>query len=49
MKYARLALQLSKEKKMLRGEGFAKLKIADILFQQESPIDIKEYLAKDLK
>ncbi|MEP7376564.1 MAG: tetratricopeptide repeat protein [Chitinophagaceae bacterium] len=44
IKYARLALQVSKEKKMLRGEGFAKLKIADILLQQESPLDIKDYL-----
>jgi signal transduction histidine kinase len=36
IKYAKVSLQLSKEKKMARGEGFAKLKIADILFQQEN-------------
>src|SRR5688500_19003226 len=43
MKYATLALQLSKTKKMLRGEGFGKLKIADILFQKESPVNVKEF------
>lgn len=35
MKYTRLALQVSKEKNVT-GEGFAKLKIADILGQQEN-------------
>lgn len=43
MKYANIALQFSKEKKMMRGEGFAKLKVADILFQKEQPVNINEY------
>ena len=43
MKYANTALQFSKEKKMMRGEGFAKLKVADILFQKEQPVNINEY------
>lgn len=34
MKSAEAALALSKQKKMLRGEGFAKLKIADVMAQQ---------------
>ncbi len=49
MKYANLALQLSKEKKMLRGEGFAKLKIADILSEQESQADLTVFFAEGLK
>jgi two-component system, NarL family, sensor histidine kinase UhpB len=49
MVYARQALQISKAKKMLRGEGFANLKIADILVQQESPDDLTEFFAGALK
>lgn len=49
MKYAKLALQVSKEKKMLRGEGFAKLKIADILFQKESSVNVNEFYGESLR
>jgi two-component system sensor histidine kinase UhpB len=49
MKYAQLALQVSKDKKLLRGEGFAKLKIADVLYQQESSDNLNEYFAEGLK
>ncbi len=49
MKYARLALGVSKEKKMLRGEGFAKLKIADILVQQDSPVEVADFFTEGLK
>lgn len=49
MKYAQFALQASKDKKLLRGEGFAKLKVADILFQQESENDFKGFIADGLK
>src|SRR5687767_3118782 len=42
MLYARHALQISKGKKMLRGEGFAHLKIADILVQQENTGNLTE-------
>ena len=49
MVYARQALQLSKAKKMLRGEGFARLKIADILVQQESPDDLTELFTEAMK
>lgn len=49
MAYARQALQLSKTKKMLRGEGFARLKIADILVQQESPDDLNEIFTEAMK
>jgi signal transduction histidine kinase len=49
MKYAQLALQVSKEKKLLRGEGFAKLKIADVLFQKESDDNLADYFAEGLK
>ena len=48
LKFARIALQVSKEKKMPRGEGFAKLKIADILLQQESPVDVNEFISEAL-
>lgn len=34
LRYTQQALQLSREKKMLRGEGFARLKEADIIIQQ---------------
>ncbi|HKO79284.1 MAG TPA: tetratricopeptide repeat protein, partial [Chitinophagaceae bacterium] len=49
MKYANLALQVSKEKKMLRGEGFAKLKVADILFQKESVVNVNEFYGESLR
>jgi two-component system, NarL family, sensor histidine kinase UhpB len=49
MAYARQALQISKSKRMLRGEGFATLKIADILVQQESPDDLNDFFAEALK
>jgi signal transduction histidine kinase len=49
MNYAGLALQLSKEKKMLRGEGFAKLKIADISVQKNDKADVAEYLTEGLR
>jgi two-component system, NarL family, sensor histidine kinase UhpB len=49
LQYAKLALQVSKEKKMLRGEGLAKLKVADILSQQESADDITGLFAEGLK
>ena len=47
--YAKIALKSSKEKKFLRGEGFAQLKVADILFQQESQEDLKAYYAEGLR
>jgi two-component system, NarL family, sensor histidine kinase UhpB len=47
--YARIALQISKEKKMLRGEGFAKLKIADIMSQQGSKEDFTGFFAEGLR
>jgi signal transduction histidine kinase/tetratricopeptide (TPR) repeat protein len=49
MVYARHALQVSKGKKMLRGEGFAHLKIADILVQQESPGDLIAFFTEGLE
>jgi two-component system sensor histidine kinase UhpB len=49
MKYANLALQLGKEKKMLRGEGFGKLKVADILFQKESSVSINEFYGEGMR
>ena len=49
MKYANLALRLSKEKKMLRGEGFARLKVADILSEQERPVDVHEYFLEGFR
>lgn len=49
MKYANLALQLSKEKRMLRGEGFGKLKVADILFQKESAVNVIEFYGEGLR
>ena len=47
--YAQNALKSSKQKKFLRGEGFAQLKVADILFQQESPDDLKVYYSEGLR
>ncbi len=47
--YSNLALQLSKEKKLLRGEGFAKLRIADIWVQQSHPGNVTELFADGLK
>ena len=49
MTYAKLALQTSKAKNMRRGEGFAGLKIADILLQKESTDDPKPFFAEGLK
>jgi two-component system, NarL family, sensor histidine kinase UhpB len=49
LNYARIALQISKEKKMLRGEGFAKLKIADIMSQQGSKEDFTGFFAEGLR
>ncbi|MFM9908532.1 MAG: tetratricopeptide repeat protein [Chitinophagaceae bacterium] len=49
LNYARLALQISKEKKMLRGEGMAKLKIADIMSQQESKEDFTGFFTEGLR
>lgn len=49
LRYACLALQLSNERKFLRGEGFAKLKIADILVQQENAASLDEYFVSALK
>jgi len=34
---------------MLRSEGFAKLKIADILFQKESPVSINEFYGEGFR
>jgi signal transduction histidine kinase len=44
MQYARQALQLSKEKRMLRGEGFARLKEADVLIQQSATANINTHI-----
>jgi two-component system, NarL family, sensor histidine kinase UhpB len=49
MTYALFAFNLSKEKKMLRGQGFAKLKIADILFQKEKDIDIDAFYGEGFR
>src|SRR5687768_7037625 len=49
MLYARQALQISKIKKMPRGEGFAILKIADLLVQQESPDNLSDFFAEAYK
>jgi two-component system, NarL family, sensor histidine kinase UhpB len=49
MIYARRALQISKAKKMPRGEGFALLKIADILVQQDSRDDLNEFFTEAMK
>ena len=49
MKYASIALRLSKEKRMLRGEGFGKLKVADILFQKESSVNVTEFYGEGLR
>jgi signal transduction histidine kinase len=49
MNEAKLALQLSKEKKMLRGEGFAKLKIADISVQKNHKAEVAEYLTDGMR
>jgi len=43
LQFAQAALKLSKDKKMARGEGFARLKIADILIEQESTNDLAHY------
>src|SRR5882757_9124440 len=42
MVYARQALQTSRKKKMLRGEGFARLKMADISIQQDSHAEVND-------
>ncbi|MDF2193731.1 tetratricopeptide repeat protein [Paraflavitalea sp. CAU 1676] len=44
MRYAQQALRLSRQHKMLRGEGFAKLKEADILVQQSSTAKVNSYI-----
>ncbi len=44
MRYAQQALRLSRQHKMLRGEGFAKLKEADILVQQSSTAKVNNYM-----
>lgn len=44
MQYARQALQLSKTHKMLRGQGFARLKEADILIQQSTASNITTHI-----
>ena len=49
MKYSMFALRLSKEKKMLRGQGFAKLKMADILLQKEKEVNIDEFFGEGLR
>ncbi|MDP4264849.1 MAG: tetratricopeptide repeat protein [Bacteroidota bacterium] len=49
MHLANLAWQLSKEKKMLRGEGFSLLKIADISVQRSDSNDAEGLLADALK
>ncbi len=43
LSYAKLSLAYSKQKKMQRGQGFATLKIADILFQKELDTDLPAY------
>jgi signal transduction histidine kinase/tetratricopeptide (TPR) repeat protein len=49
MHLANLALQLSKEKKMLRGEGFSLLKIADISVQRSDSTDAESLFVAALK
>lgn len=49
MRYTRQALQWSREKKMLRGEGFAKLKEADITIQQSSTGNIDHLIEEALQ
>lgn len=49
MTYAMTALRLSKEKKMLRGQGFAKLKIADVLLLKEKEINIDEFYGEGFR
>ncbi|MBO9566710.1 MAG: tetratricopeptide repeat protein [Niastella sp.] len=49
MQYTRRALQLSKEKRMLRGEGFARLKEADIIVQQSDNPKIETHIQDAIK
>ena len=46
---AAMALQISKQKKMLRGEGFAGLKIADIKVQQSDTGNMEPYYTSALR
>ncbi|HSC39450.1 MAG TPA: tetratricopeptide repeat protein, partial [Chitinophagaceae bacterium] len=47
--YAREALQASREKKMLRGEGFARLKMADISIQQDSHAEVNDLYSESMR
>lgn len=49
MQFTRQALQWSREKKMLRGEGYARLKEADIIIQQSSTGKIDHHIEDALK
>lgn len=49
LRYTQQALQLSREKKMLRGEGFARLKEADIIIQQLNTGKIDHLIDEALK
>lgn len=47
--HAKKALQLSRDKKMKRGEGFALLKIADVMLHKDSTSSITEYFSQASK
>ncbi|WP_315817649.1 hypothetical protein [Paraflavitalea speifideaquila] len=49
LQHANAALQLSRTKKMLRGEGFARLKQADIIIQQSNTGKIDQHIEDALK
>ena len=49
LRYTQQALQLSREKKMLRGEGFARLKEADITLRRSKTDKIDQYIDDALK
>ncbi len=47
--YAEQALQLSRDKKMLRGEGYAKLKIAMVIVRESGDEDVNTLFADGLR
>jgi signal transduction histidine kinase len=49
LQFAQTALQLSKDKRVLTGEGFARLKIADILVLQSIDIGVEDHLSEAIR